>query len=82
VAVFEPPTNVYRCRYTELCLYVLVVAVLMLLTLVTYWMDPTETDRLLLATVDVLSHILFLQHLGRLLPANGDQTPLISKNSL
>lgn len=51
--------------------------VLMLLTLVTFWMDPTETDRLLLATVDVLSHILFLQHLGRLLPANGDQTPLI-----
>jgi hypothetical protein len=63
-------------------MYVLVAAVLMLLTLVTFWMDPTEADRLILATVDVLSHILFLQHLGHLLPANGDQTPLISKNSL
>ncbi|PNF14165.1 hypothetical protein B7P43_G13485 [Cryptotermes secundus] len=51
--------------------------VLVLLTLLTFWMDPTEMDRLILATVDVVSHILFLQHLGHLLPANGDQTPLI-----
>jgi hypothetical protein len=63
-------------------MYVLVAAVLMLLTLVTFWMDPTEMDRLILATVAVLSHILFLQHLGHLLPANGDQTPLVGKNSL
>ncbi|XP_021923211.1 neuronal acetylcholine receptor subunit alpha-2-like isoform X2 [Zootermopsis nevadensis] len=51
--------------------------VLMVLTLVTFWMEPSETDRLMLSAVNVLSHILFLQHLGSLLPANGDQTPLM-----
>jgi hypothetical protein len=63
-------------------MYVSVAAVLMVLTLVTFWMEPSETDRLMLAVLNVLSHILFLQHLGRLLPANGDQTPLIGKNTL
>jgi hypothetical protein len=57
-------------------------AVLMILTLATFWMDLDDTDRLLLAAMDVLSHILFLQHLGRLLPPNGDQTPLVGKNPL
>lgn len=63
-------------------MYIMNAAVLMVLTLVTFWMEPSETDRLMLSAVNVLSHILFLQHLGSLLPANGDQTPLMGKNSL
>jgi len=54
----------------------------MILTLITFWMEPAEADRLVLAALNLVSHILFLQHLGKILPANGDQTPLISKNSL
>jgi hypothetical protein len=45
-------------------------------------MEPAEADRLVLATLNLVSHFLFLQHLGKILPANGDQTPLISKNLL
>lgn len=51
--------------------------VLMVLTLVTFWMESAETDRLVLASLNLVSHILFLQHLGKILPSNGDQTPLI-----
>lgn len=60
----------------------LLVAVLMILTLITFWMEPSEADRLVLAALNLVSHILFLQYLGKILPGNGDQTPLISKNSL
>jgi hypothetical protein len=60
----------------------LLAAVLMILTLITFWMEPAEADRLVLAALNLVSHILFLQHLGKILPGNGDQTPLISKNSL
>jgi len=57
----------------------LLVAVLMILTLITFWMEPAEADRLILAALNLVSHILFLQYLGKILPGNGDQTPVISK---
>ncbi|KAJ4435499.1 hypothetical protein ANN_18115 [Periplaneta americana] len=52
-------------------------AMLMLVTLATYWMEASESERLILAAVDVLCHFGFLMHLGRVLPSNGDKTPLI-----
>ncbi|PSN46712.1 hypothetical protein C0J52_14445 [Blattella germanica] len=51
--------------------------VLMLITLAIYWMEPSQSDRIILAAVNVASHIVFLQYLGRMLPPNGNETPLI-----
>lgn len=79
VLLLRPRTLSFSLSVYNVSICVLVAAVLMVLTLMTFWMEPSETDRLILAAVGVLSHILFLQHLGRLLPANGDQTPLIGK---
>ncbi|XP_069678419.1 neuronal acetylcholine receptor subunit alpha-2-like [Periplaneta americana] len=56
---------------------ILPAVVLMLVTLATYWMEASESERLILAAVDVLCHFGFLMHLGRVLPSNGDKTPLI-----
>lgn len=75
LAVFEFTLQRHSGTYT--CTVVIPAVVLMILTLITFWMEPAEADRLVLAALNLVSHILFLQHLGKILPANGDQTPLI-----
>jgi hypothetical protein len=57
------------------------VAVLMLMTLVT-WTKGDQPSRVILATIDVCLHFLFLQYLGSILPPNGDSSPLIGKHIL
>ncbi|XP_069678421.1 neuronal acetylcholine receptor subunit alpha-10-like [Periplaneta americana] len=51
--------------------------VLMLLTLLTYWMKADHADRLILSLLSLFSHFVFLQYLGNMLPSNGDQVPLL-----
>ncbi|KAJ4435498.1 hypothetical protein ANN_18114, partial [Periplaneta americana] len=51
--------------------------VLMLLTLLTYWMKADHADRLIISLLSLFSHFVFLQFLGNMLPSNGDQVPLL-----
>jgi len=74
-AVFELMLQRHSGIYSRTV--VMPAVVLMILTLITFWMEPAEADRLILATLNLVSHILFLQYLGKILPANGDQTPVI-----
>lgn len=50
--------------------------VLMLMTLVT-WTKGDQSSRVILASLDVYLHFLFLQYLGNTLPSNGNSSPLI-----
>ncbi|KAJ9585130.1 hypothetical protein L9F63_003082 [Diploptera punctata] len=52
-------------------------AVLMFITLMTYWMDATNSDRIFLTVLNIFAHFIFLQYLGYMLPSNGDVTPVV-----
>ncbi|PSN46711.1 hypothetical protein C0J52_14444 [Blattella germanica] len=51
--------------------------VLMLMTLLTFWMDPGRSERLFITTLDMFCHFIMLQYIEALLPSNGDKTPLL-----
>jgi len=57
------------------------VTVLMLMTLVT-WTKGDQSSRVILASLDVYLHFLFLQYLGNTLPSNGSSSPLIGEHTL
>lgn len=52
-------------------------AVLMLLTLVTLWLDPRSIERMSLAFVNLILHILCVSNLHWALPHNGSAIPNI-----
>ena len=51
----------------------------MLVNLMSYWMDPCHSDRIVIITLNIFSHFVFLQYLGYMVATNGDETPVIGK---
>jgi hypothetical protein len=51
------------------------------MTLLT-WMKGDQSDRMILAIIDIFAHFIFLQYLGNILPPNGDNSPLIGKHTV
>ena len=54
----------------------------MVMTVTVFWMDSNSTERISLSAVDFICHLLSIQTLNWIVPANGATPPHIRKNIL
>lgn len=52
---------------------------MLLLNLISLWLDPSCTERIILTGVNIFSHLTFMQQLSWYVPHNRDVLPSISK---
>ncbi|XP_071454903.1 acetylcholine receptor subunit alpha-1-A-like [Hetaerina americana] len=74
--------NIKRHASAYLATVIMPSLIMVVMTLSTFGLDPKAPHRLVLCSISILCHCLYLQYLGIKLPSNGNMTPVIDKEIL